>query len=140
MPGELHLVMPFVDGYIQNTHAFRAYSFHQKFFLACYDGVPAMESEGKRMGQPAGLCFLHPVHHGKRNFLRLPFIPSDYPQRLITSALPLKIRETQLDYPQRLITSALPLKSRETQLFFYVGLPYIYIYIYIYIFFFFPPT
>ena len=50
------------------------------------------------------LCFLHPVHHRKRNFLRLPFIPSDYPQRLITSAL--------------------PLRSRETQLFFYVGLPY----------------
>ena len=58
------------------------------------------------------LCFLHPVHHRKRNFLRLPFIPSDYPQRLITSAL--------------------PLRSRETQLFFYVGLPYK--------FFFFPPT
>lgn len=100
--------MPFVDGYIQNTHTFRAYSFHQKvlpcllWWGACHGKWG--EKNGSASCALSSICFLHPVHHRKRNFLRLPFIPSDYPQRLITSAL--------------------PLRSRETQLFFYVGLPY----------------
>ena len=43
-----------MDIYKTRTHSEHT-AFIKKFFLACCDGVPAMESGDKRMGWPAAL-------------------------------------------------------------------------------------